>query len=147
MILYAPIFCLLPGTPSCLFKIQNPFKEARNVKISTSHVDGHRPISIVYLSDSGDLKLAKILHFSLVTGLLEISVKFMEMDLSNLPHHYLGGYFRNLVLPQPPHTRRRKRSYILPPTHNMHNTQNTDCVKKYRVDVSQIFQVCLSTEI
>lgn len=71
----------------------------------------------------------------------------MEMDLSNLPHHYLGGYFRNLVLPQPPHTRRRKRSYILPPTHNMHNTQNTDCVKKYRVDVSQIFQVCLSTEI
>lgn len=69
------------------------------------------------------------------------------MDLSNLPHHYLGGYFRNLVLPQPPHTRRRKRSYILPPTHNMHNTQNTDCVKKYRVDVSQIFQVCLSTEI
>uniref|UniRef100_A0A8W8M6K6 Uncharacterized protein n=1 Tax=Magallana gigas TaxID=29159 RepID=A0A8W8M6K6_MAGGI len=74
------------------------------------------------------------------TGLLAISVKFMEMDLSNLPPHYLGGYFRNLVLPQPPHTRRRKRSYILPPTHNMHNTQNTDCVKKYRVDVSQIFQ-------
>lgn len=63
MIIYAPIFCLLPGTPSCLFRIQNPFKEARNVKISTSHVDGHRPISIVYLSDSGDLKLAKILHF------------------------------------------------------------------------------------
>lgn len=86
------------------------------------------------------------------SGLLKISVKSMIVDWSKMepPRPYFEQYHPRLVM-DPYHFRRRKRrSYIpqmshdphpsTPAYYNMHPTQHQDCSRKFRAEISQVFQ-------
>lgn len=84
------------------------------------------------------------------TALLKISVKHMVIDWS-LFDHPPRPYFVPRPVMDPPHYRRRKRSFIprmsfghqppsTPAYYNINPSQHTDCKRKYKALVSQVFE-------